>query len=529
MPGGLQRRRNQCVREPAMQRFKQSISLTLLTLMGVMIVTMIGAMTVFVVAGWQNYQQSSRMVRLAEADRALFEALNKMRINRGMVSTVLVGEDAPAATVKNLQQDTQQQLEQGLNAVAALDLADKQQIIDSIRSEWSSAGSRFDPIVQEAAKPKTARSLTATNDWYASITDVERAAVAGSDRIAGEVRLADPVTAELQQFKAAAWTVRANYGLQCSAIRGNVANAKPLETKQITQVGGLRGGANVGIEQLTTLAARPGVSQSLVSGVKNLTTNLAAANKWIDEVIAKFDDSGKPVMSATDWTKQCIAPFDSILGVVYRALDETRDYAGSRQSTALTNLALQLVALSAIVGIGALGFMAVRRRLASPVSVLMSVIGRLTARDFKTEVPAMPYPDEFGHLGSALEQLRRTALEAEELAARNAQQTLALNRAAEIDAACRAFDQSAATLNEGVTRSAGTVRTTAESMKTMAAEASRQAERVASGAAEAGSHVNSAASSAQQLTASSTEIAQQIQATATAARRAMEQAAQTNT
>ena len=512
-----------------MQRFKQSISLTLLTLMGVMIVTLVVSMTVFVVAGWQNYMQSNRMVRLVEADRALFEALNKMRINRGMVATVLVGEESPAASVKSLQQETQARLEQALTAVAALDLADKQPIIEAIRSAWRATESRFEPILQEAAKPKAARSLAVSNDWYASVGDVEHAAVAGSDRIAGEVRLADPVTAELQQFKAAAWTVRANYGLQCSVLRPNVANAKPLDPKQITQVGALRGGAGVGIEQLTTLTARPGVSDNLVAGVKTLGTKITAGYKEIDDVIGKFDNNGQPVMSASAWTKQCIAPFDSILAVVYRALDETRDYAALRETTALTLLGLQLLGLAAIVGLGMLSVLTVRRRLASPVAILMGVIARLTDRNFKTPVPAVPYPDEFGHLGQALEQLRRTALEAEELAERNAQQTLALNRAAEIDAACRTFDQSAATLSEGVTRSAGTVRTTAESMKTMAASASQQAARVAAGAEEAGGHVNSAASSAQQLTAASAEIAQQIQATATAARRAMEQAGATNT
>ena len=512
-----------------MQRFKQSISLTLLTLMGVMIVTVVAAMGMFVSAGWQSYLQSNRMVRLSEADRALFEALNKMRVNRGEVATVLVGEENPVASIKTLQQDTQQQLELALRAVAALDLADKQTIIDAVRSAWSAAGNRFEPVMQEAAKPKVARSLAATNEWYASVTDVERAAVAGSDRIAGEVRLADPFTAELQQFKSAAWTVRANYGLQCSAFRGNVANAKPLEVQQMMTVGGLRGGASVGIEQLKTLAARPGVSDNLVAGVKTLGEKIVAGNKWIDGVVAKFDGSGQPVLPASEWTKQCIAPFESVLGVVYRALDETRDYAAMRQATALTNLGLQLAGLAAILGIGAISILAVRRRLTSPIGILMAAIGRLTGRDFQTAVPAMPYPDELGHLGAALEQMRRTALEAEELAARNAQQTLALDRAAEINAACRAFDQSATTLSEGVSRSAGTVRSTAESMKTMAAGASRQAEQVAAGAEQAGGHVNSAASSAQQLTAASAEIAQQIQATASAARQAMQQANQANT
>jgi methyl-accepting chemotaxis protein len=511
-----------------MQRFKQSISLTLLTLMGVMILTIFAAMLVFVAAGWRDYQQSNRMVRLAEADRALFEALNKMRINRGMVATVLVGQDEPSATTRSLRQETQTHLEHALTAVIALDLADRQQIIDSVHAAWTAADAHFDPILREAVKPKAERSLAASNDWYAGIGDVERATVAGSDRISGEVRLADPITAELQLFKTAAWTVRANYGLQCSVLRPNVAAAKPLEPKQIDQIGHLRGGTGVGLEELKTLAARPGASAALAGTVRTLTARIAEGFKEIDAVIGKLDGSGKAVMPAADWTKQCIAPFDTILAVIYRALDETHDYAAAREASALTHLGLQLGGLAAILAIGTFAVWTVRRRLAMPVGALMEAIGRLTAREFKIPVKSMPYPDEFGHLGRALDQLRCTALEAEELAARNAQQTLALNRAAEIETACRGFDQSATTLSEGVARSAETVRATAESMKTMAADASRQAELVASGAEEAGGHVNSAASSAEQLTAASAEIAQQIQATASAARRAMEQAGATD-
>ncbi|MDB5602952.1 MAG: hypothetical protein JWN71_4996 [Xanthobacteraceae bacterium] len=512
-----------------MNRFKHSISFTLLTLMGLMMVAMIAVTTVLVATGWQNYRQSGTMVGLVEADRALFESLNKMRLNRGLVQTELKANDSPTETIKTLQQDILSVIDKALATVAALDIADKTQLIESARNGTVDAAKKFDPILQEATKPKADRSLTATESWYAAISNVESAIIRASDRIAGEVRLADPFTAELQQFKTAAWTVRSKYGLQCSVMRGNVASSTPADAKQLARIGDLRGGANVAVEQLTTLAARPGVSTELVALSKNVGEALATSNKWIDEVASKLDGSGKPAMPGADWTNKCTIPFTAFIGTVNRALDETRDYANARKDAALATLGMQVAFLAAIIAIGAFSFLSIRRRVTSPIAMLMASIERLTARDFATPVPASNYPDEFGHLSGALDQLRRTAAEAEELSQRNAEQTKALARAAEIDAACQAFDSSATTLTEGVARSADTVRTTAQSMKTLASDASQQAKAVATGAEQAGAHVHDAASSAEHLTAASSEIAQQIQATAVAARSAMQEAGKTNT
>src|ERR1700730_800477 len=117
-----------------MRAFDHSVSFTLRTLMGLLIVAMVAVTAVFVVSGGQNYLQSARMVRLVEADRALFEALNKMRLNRGVVQTALLAEDDPTATIRSRQDETQQKLDQAVATIAAVDLADKGEIIDAVRS-----------------------------------------------------------------------------------------------------------------------------------------------------------------------------------------------------------------------------------------------------------------------------------------------------------------------------------------------------------------------------------------------------------
>jgi methyl-accepting chemotaxis protein len=511
-----------------MRTFSKSAGLTLRILLGLMILVMVVGTAASVVSAWQNYVISNRIVRLVEADKILFATIDSVRLNRGRVQTALLSEaDAPAKLLV-LKEENQQRANNAFAAFLSTDIADKHAIVDKARGSWAKAVLLYESVLAEGAKPKGTRSLAVAGPWFDAISDFGMAINAGSNRLAGEVGMADSVAAEMQQFKAAGWTVRSNYGLQCSTLRPNIDRGAPLQASETLSLGALRGAVSSGLEDLRMLAARPNVSDRLARTIAATGEIVPSVTKQIDGLLAKLDGSGRPAIAPEDWTKLCSGPNSTILSVVYGALDETAEHAVTRQTAALINLGWQAVFLIGMVGLGALGTTVVHRRVTRPIAVLMAVVERLTARDFKTPVPRWPYPDEFGRLCSALDELRTTASEAEALAERNAQQSLELNRAADIDAACRSFDQSAATLSEGVAKSAGTVRATAEAMKALAADASRQVGRVSDDAEEARSNVATAESSAEQLTAETNHIGQQIQATAQAARNAMQQVSATN-
>jgi methyl-accepting chemotaxis protein len=530
---------------------RRSASLTLRALMTLLIAAIVATTMAFVVTGVQNYLSSDRMARLVEADRALFDALSKLRNDRGVIQTSLQSDDSPGNVAKENQQGMLQAIRRGSANIETIDIVGKADLLGDIGNSLAESERRFDVVMREAAKPKSERSFDNIQPWYLSMIAAEKSIVAASERIAGEIRMADPVTAELQQFKTIGWTMRSNFGRHtCTVPRPNINTSKPFDAKEAKLFGELRGTVSTTLEQLTTLAARPGVSASLVSRVKAAERTVTNGFQWIDGWIAKLDGRGKALMPAADFTRQCTAPLEVLVAVVSESLDETRDYASARRARALVVLGLELAFTVVMLGIGALGFLTVQRRITSPIAMLMAVVERLGARDFATPVPLARYPDEMGRLSGALEHLRQTAAEADALAERNAQQTVELNkalaeakemadrnalqaaqlnRAAEVNAACQGFDRSATSLTEGVARSAEAVRGTAESMKAQAADTSRQSGVVAGGAEEAGGHVRSAAAAAEQLAAASAEISQQIQATAQAARNAMQQAEATNT
>jgi methyl-accepting chemotaxis protein len=413
-------------------RFRQSASLTLCTLIGVMAMVMIVGTALITISTWRHYSMNERTVRFVAADKAVFEALSIGRAHRGEAQTLLMTKPEPADEINRLKQSVQQKLDEALSALAPIDLRDMPQLLDKARTSWTSAAQHYDDLLQESAKPLEKRSLARTKAWNDALEVFEKALGAVSETIAGEVRLTDPVTAELQQFKANGWILRTKYGAQCSLGRPNVSMNTPLSTSTALQLGELRGGVNGSLERLHMLAERHGLSDQVVRSIAEADQGVSVATKWMDGVFARLDGSGMPAVPAEEWTKQCNGPYRSILRIVDTALDETTAHANAQRADAASDLERQTGLLLLMSAGGSFGFFLTRRRISSPVKQLMSAVERLTNRDFNTPVLALRYEDEFGKLSAALERLRLTSQEAADLLRRNATQAEQLNQAAEL-------------------------------------------------------------------------------------------------
>jgi methyl-accepting chemotaxis protein len=276
--------------------------------------------------------------------------------------------------------------------------------------------------------------------------------------------------------------------------------------------------------------ARPGAPAAIVAAVRGAEAATNTAQQRADEIFAKLDGSGRPVLPAAEWNSLCQTPFQPIHAIGYAALDQALGYADQMHASALTNLIVQGALLLGVI-VAALGLMLViRRRFVRPVAALMTAIARLSARNFAEPVEQLRHHDEFGRMAAALEALRDDAATAERLAAEQEEQRKQqLARASSLDSLCRAFDDSAKSGITSLVQSAGSLRETATSMRTLAVDSSQQATAVAAAAEQATANVNTVAAATEQLSASIAEISQRIQVSADNARDAVQEAERTNT
>jgi methyl-accepting chemotaxis protein len=510
--------------------FHRSVSAILFSLVGVLVAALLIGAGTLMWSAYGRYQTSIATRELAQADRALFDAMLFLRVHRGDIQSALLSDADPRSQIETLQRAAAQREAQAVRALDTVDLPDRSNLAAAITQRWQPANDLYRTLLDEGAKPVAERKISNTDKWYVAVGQVVDAVAAASIAVSNRVRLNDPLVAEQVQVRRLAWQVRDRYGVQCTLVRGSVNTSQPFDDKLRTTMAQARGIVAAGWSALDELLARTGAPANIVAAVRTAKEATNTAQQREDALYAKFDGSGHPAIPASEWNSLCQGPFEAIHALGFGALDQAMAYADQMHATALTRLVVQGAVLLGVVAAALIFALVIRRRFVRPVAALMTAIARLTARNFAEPVEQLRHQDEFGRMAAALESLRDDAATAERLAAeQEAQRKQQLARASALDSLCRGFDDSAKGGITSLVRSAGSLRETATSMRTLAVDSSQQATAVAAAAEQATTNVNTVAAATEQLSASIAEISQRIQASADNARQAVHEAERTNT
>ena len=396
-----------------MQLFPASIKNYLVATMACLCIPGVVALTYMANQSLGDVRTNLRLADLVEADRALLLAGNLIRSNRGQVQTAIQTAEDPMPVIRTLEQRSRAELANAVTRLKVADLPDRNAHVETILQQEKATETKLAAIHAEAGKPKAQRSLAATMPWFNGVGEIEATLLKVSDSTSDAVRLADPVLADLQGFKAAGWRVRSNYGSQCSILRPLMGSGKAPEPAQLRSLGELRGVSNSGVAQLQQLAARSGVSAELKRKVGVMATEVQAANRFMDDLILRLGQGSGPVIAAEDWTKQCTAPFTAIVSAVEQSLDDMADTTQTGLRAAWLQLSVIGALLAALLVVCGLSWRGVQRRIAKPVVALKSALDVMQAGDFSQPIPAAASPDEIGALSGALEAYRENALSLE--------------------------------------------------------------------------------------------------------------------
>ena len=509
--------------------YDRSVSAILFTLIGVLAVALLGGAATLMWDAYARYQTSVATRALAEADKALFDAMLFLRVQRGDIQSALLADTAPRERIEALRRTAAERYAKAAAALAEADVPDRAGLTQTLSQRWQQAADLYRLPLEESAKPLAERKMANTDAWYGAIGQVVDAVSAASTAVSNRIRLIDPMVAEAVQVRRLAWQVRDRYGIQCTLVRGNINNGQPFDDKQRGALAQARAIVGAAWSALDELLARPGAPEGIVAAVRQAKETTTAVLQREDAVYAKLDGGGKAVMAPNEWNQLCQSPFEAIHAIGFGALDQAIADADRMHAAAREGLIVQALVLAAVVAAGLLGIWAVRRRFVAPVASLMAAIATLGARRFAEPVSQLRHPDEFGRMAAALESLRAAAATAERLAAEQAaEREQQLTRADALDALCRGFDAAAQGGLSRLVGSAGALRETATTMRTLAVDSSRQATAVAAAAEQATTNVNMVAAATEQLSASIAEIAQRIQASADGARSAVQEAERTN-
>jgi methyl-accepting chemotaxis protein len=191
----------------------------------------------------------------------------------------------------------------------------------------------------------------------------------------------------------------------------------------------------------------------------------------------------------------------------------------------------KLLAFSAVALLGALLLaLLIARGIARPINAMTGAMGELAQGRLETEIPARSRRDEIGAMAAAVGVFKENAqavrrLEREQAAkaaAAEAEKREAMHRMAD------AFEASVGGVVENVAAAAVEMETSARALNGIAERTTGQAVAVRGATEEAAANVQTVATASEELAATVSEIARQVSASNDIARRAVEQAEDTN-
>ncbi|MBS7792859.1 HAMP domain-containing protein [Roseococcus sp. SDR] len=219
----------------------------------------------------------------------------------------------------------------------------------------------------------------------------------------------------------------------------------------------------------------------------------------------------------------------SILQLRDTALDHALAKAQGMTRAGWIELAVSLALVLVTALISAAAVLLLLRRVVSPLQATTEVVDRIAAGELGTAVPGQDRADELGRLASAVETLRRGALQREEMAAtRLAEESAKAARAQRIEALIHGFEAETGKVLGALSNAASGLERTSAEMSENAAEGTERATSVAAAAEQASANVQSVAGSAEELSASIGEISRQVQEAAAVARDAASHAQETD-
>ena len=178
-------------------------------------------------------------------------------------TTALITQDDPLAVVNQADSKASRKVAEALAALEKLQLADGARLAATI---WTARASEISGAVcpRPTGGPPSGRTRALRRRrWRAAVHRSIDALDDASVAVNNTVRIDDPKVAELIQIRRMSWSIRDNYGFQCSALRANVNSGVQPDAQLRENLLGHRAIYSADWRALNEIFERPGLSSEL--------------------------------------------------------------------------------------------------------------------------------------------------------------------------------------------------------------------------------------------------------------------------
>lgn len=494
-------------------------------LFGFLLLMIVAALTAPFIDAVRQQAVSNGVISDARASRAVFAALQFVRLDRGPTRAALEAKDPadPAflATTSELRAKADPAIEAVLAQCATVECAEP-----GTRT-FTDLKARFERLVALRAEvdgalrqPLPQRREGLAKEFNALATDVVDRLETMVNVLCARLRLADAETGKLMSIKQMAWLARDGVGLERTAFIDGLG-PKGFTPALQTKVAELRGRSEVSWAVVRELTGRGGVDAVVAAKVARAEETAFGSYDKLRKAMRDALAAGQPLpMREAEFFKAGNQALDDLVAVPNTALAAAERHASGKAEAARGNLLLNGGQLALALLIGAVGFLLVQRRITGPIVTLTGAMRRLAEGDLSAEIAGTERADEIGSMSRAVAVFKRNAIEKHALEAEQREkeaQSLEDKRRM-MDELALAFEADVRSAVQAVADGSAHMQTNAEATSRAIGEARTLATGVAVASEEASVNVQTVAAATEELAATISEVSVQVNRSATIAR-----------
>ncbi|MCJ2022224.1 methyl-accepting chemotaxis protein [Methylobacterium sp. E-065] len=475
------------------------------------------------VRAWHAWEvvAASEIAKLdAVADKAVLNALQALRFERGNSLSGLKASTGEARTVIERIAKVRSEVDATMREIGlqAAGFADPE-----LTKAAAETHSEYRALV--ALRPAIDHALARTEDrddalaerWATQadrlLATLDRLSVGLGDRIQ---RIA-PETGSLVAIKNAAWHARSAVGSAYATLTQAVAGRKPLSAAEAESMAANLGKADAFWSSVQERLHRPDVPDLIRQNVAVAQARMfSAENAQFRHAVREGLVGGAMPISLADLQADNGVRQRTVLTVATSAMDQVV----AATETAVERARRLMTAMSAVIGAAllvVLGGLAITQfRVVRPLTAMQGTMSRLGAGDLDVRIPSLNRRDEIGVMAAAMQVFKDNLIRTRALEAETAQARLAAEeqRRTVMRQMADGFERAVGSIIDLVSASATELQATAQTMSATAAQTADQSTTVAAAAEQAASNVSTVAAAAEELGSSVLEIGRQVQGSA---------------
>jgi methyl-accepting chemotaxis protein len=516
-------------------KFRMRISAVLHALFGLMLSLIAGVLLLPIHRDIEQRADGQTASDNTRAARAVFAALQALRIERGPTRTTLERPEPASAEfiaiTAEYRADSAPALARVLGECAITDCAgSKKTIVAGLPNSLEKLLAIRKEVDSALRVPLSNRRANIAADFNAASTDI-------IDRLEGmfsfldeKVRMVDAEAAELIAIKQLAWLARDGLGLERNFIVEGLNGGKISPSGQKRAIE-LRGQAEVTWPLVRRLGAREGVPKEVVDAIQAAHGEAFETYEQIRKAAYEAIVSGQPARTSSDeLIKSSNLALDRLAQVSNVALAAAERHALLKIDEANRNLMVHGAVLALALLVGLAGFVVVMRRVTRPIRAITDIMRRLADGDATVAIPGTARRDEIGDMAAAVEVFKENAIERQRLAGESlaAKQRAGDQRKIEMRKIAAQFEGAVGRIVKAVSSSVDELHAVAGTLVQAARTTQKLAENAASASEDASKNVLSVSTTTEEITASATDISLKAQQATAIAGEAVLQAQKTS-